>query len=287
MDKQIPRLLTVGSLLLVMGWGCTRDPTSPKIDPFCNSQPASAIVAFEDANLEAAIRDELLLGSQGELTCGLLQSLRTLTASSVGIASLAGIENLTRLTVLRIRDNSITDVSALRGLVGLTSLNLAANSITDISALSGLRSLTFLAINENGNITDISALSGLTSLTGTLWMHSNSIADISALSELTNLTALNAWDNSITDLSGLSGLTGLTALRLHINSITDLSMLKGLTNLAVLSLHTNPDLSDIQPLLDNAGLGAGDGVLLQSTSVSCADVDALGAKGVAVISDCR
>ena len=286
MNRQIPWPLTIGSLLLAMGWGCTRDPTSPKIDPFCNSQPISAIAAFEDANLEAAIRDALGLGSQGDLTCGLLDNLTTLTAASAGIVSLAGIENLTRLTALQIRGDSITDVSALRGLVGLTSLNLAANSITDISALSGLRSLTFLAINENGNITDISALSGLTSLRGTLWMHSNSIADISALSELTNLTALNAWHNSITDLSALSGLTGLTALRLHINSITDLSELRRLTNLAVLTLHTNPDLTDIQPLLDNPGLGAGDDVLLQSTKVSCTDVDRLRAKGVGVLSDC-
>ena len=219
MNQQIPWPLVIGSLLPVMGWGGSRDPTSPKVDPFCSSQPASAIVVFEDANLEAAIRDAVWLASQGDLTCGLLETVTTLTTGSAGIASLAGIENLTRLTTLWIRDNSITDVSAL--------------------------------------------------------------------SELTNLTGLNAWDNSITDLSALSGLTGLTALHLHINSITDLGMLRGLTNLALLSLHTNPDLSDIQPLLDNPGLGTGDDVLLQSTNVSCTDVDALRAKGVAVISDCR
>jgi internalin A len=133
---------------------------------------------------------------------------------------------------------------------------------------------------------DISALSELTELTGTLWMHGNSVTDISALGKLTNLTALNVWDNSITDLRALEGLPGLTAVRLHINSITDLDGLGGLTNLEVVSLHTNPDLSDIQPLLDNPGLGDGDDVLLQATNVSCADVDALRAKGVAVISDC-
>jgi len=44
----------------------------------------------------------------------------------------------------------------------------------------------------------------------------------------------------------------------------------------------NPDLTDIQPLLDNTGLGAGDTVYLQATSVSCTDVAALQAKGVTV-----
>jgi hypothetical protein len=51
-------------------------------------------------------------------------------------------------------------------------------------------------------------------------------------------------------------------------------------------LDDNPNLTDIQPLLDNAGLGAGDTVYLQATSVSCTDVAALQAKGVTVQSDC-
>ena len=47
----------------------------------------------------------------------------------------------------------------------------------------------------------------------------------------------------------------------------------------------DPDLSNIQPLLDNTGLGAGDIVYLQSTNVSCTDVAALRAR-VRVQSDC-
>ncbi len=48
----------------------------------------------------------------------------------------------------------------------------------------------------------------------------------------------------------------------------------------------NPDLTDIQTLLDNTGLGTGDSVLLMNTNVSCTDVVALEARGVTVISDC-
>ena len=48
----------------------------------------------------------------------------------------------------------------------------------------------------------------------------------------------------------------------------------------------NPDLKNIQPLLDNTGLGAGDFVELGSTNVSCTDVAALKAKGVDVSSGC-
>ena len=288
-DSRVNRrvgLVTAYVLLLALGWGCTDDPTGPDVDPFCSTRPAIAVVTFEDANLEAAIRTALAVEPQGDLTCGLVEALPVLTAGSAGIMRLAGIENLTGLTTLWIRANSITDIGALSGLTGLTSLNLADNSLTDISALSGLTNLTFLAINENETITDVSALSGLTNLTGTLWMHSNSIIDIGPLSGLTNLTAINAWNNSITDLTALSALTGLTQLRLHLNSITDLSPLSRLTDLELLFLHANPDLSDIGPLLDNPGLGEGAAVNVASTNVSCEDVDALKAKGVSVISDC-
>ena len=278
-------LRIIGFLLLGVGWGCTDDLTGPTEAPFCSSRPASAVATFEDANLEEAIRVALAAGPQEDLTCELLRTLTNLSAGNAGIESLSGIQNLTSLTTLRIRANLIIDISALSGLTSLTELNLAANSISDVSALSGLTNLTFLAINENGDIADISALGGLTSLTGTLWIGGNSITDLSALSELASLTTLNAWDNSITDLSGLSGLTGLRALRLHLNSITDLSALSGLTNLDVIWLHTNTDLSDIQPLIDNPGLG-GAGVSLRSTKVSCTDVATLRGKGVSVIPDC-
>jgi len=61
--------------------------------------------------------------------------------------------------------------------------------------------------------------------------------------------------------------------------------LSGLTSLTFLTLNDNPDLSDIQPLNDNTGLGGGDEVDLSSTNVSCADVDAPIAKGVYLLSD--
>ena len=102
-------------------------------------------------------------------------------------------------------------------------------------------------------------------------------------SALTDLTAQNAGINSIV---GIQNLTGLTTLDLKGNLIIELSTLKGLTNLTDLRLDENANLIDIQPLLDNTGLGAGDMVNLSSTNVSCSDVDALRATGVVVTSSC-
>ena len=213
-----------------------------------------------------------------------LSGLTILTFLSLGgnsFTDISALSGLTSLTELHLGGNSITDISALSGLPSLTSLWLYVNSITDISALSGLTSLTFLGLSTN-SITDISALTSLTEL----GLGGNSITDVSTLSGLAGLTSLGLYDNSITDISALSGLTSLTFLYLFGNSITDISALSGPTSLGYVSLINNPDLSNIQPLLDNTGLGAGDRVLLSGTMVSCADVAALQAKGVRVFSDC-
>ncbi len=78
----------------------------------------------------------------------------------------------------------------------------------------------------------------------------------------------------------------MTELHVHTNAIADTDGLAALSALTAVSLHTNPELTDIRGLIDNAALGPGTDVNLSGTSVSCADVDALAAKGVAVISDC-
>jgi len=69
--------------------------------------------------------------------------------------------------------------------------------------------------------------------------------------------------------------------------------LSGYTTLAVVDLENNVNLSNIQPLIDNPSLGVSncgncgaDKVYLSNTSVSCADVALLEAKGVTVTHTC-
>ena len=287
----------------------------------CSDHSERYIATFEDANLEAAVIGALGIGAQEDLTCGLISELEVLVGPNgpfmyQEIESLVGVQNLTGLTSLTLSDHSISDISVLSGLTRLTHLDLWVNSISDISALSALTGLTYLDLTGN-SITDIGALSGLTNLKE-LVLGSNSITDIGALSGLASLTALRLWNNSISDISGLSGLTGLTTLDLRLNSISDISALSGLTSLTVLTLYNNsisdisalsglkdlgdvegaffragPDLnlsnnrnlSTIQPLLDNTGLGAGGTVNLSDVdpAMPCADVALLQAKGVTVI----
>ena len=56
--------------------------------------------------------------------------------------------------------------------------------------------------------------------------------------------------------------------------------------LTTLHLHDNRELSDIQPLLDNPGVGRDDEVKLERTSVSCEDIEMLREKRATVTSNC-
>ena len=166
------------------------------------------------------------------------------------------------LTDLEARDAGIESLVGIQNLTSLTNLDLWPNSITDISSLSELTNLTFLDLGDN------------------------SITDISALRGLTRLTNLDLTHNSINDISVLSGMTGMETLRLYNNPISDISSLRGLTSLTELHVHDLPDLSNIEPLLNNTGLGAGDRVILMNSNISCADAAALRGNGVSVDSEC-
>ena len=124
----------------------------------CRDHADASIVTFEDALLEARVRESLRLDEQDDLTCDLVSDLTALNVRPAGIESLAGIQNLSGLTSLYVRGTSITDVSALSGLERLTYLNLNRNSITDISALSELTALTELRLSSNPGFSNIEPL---------------------------------------------------------------------------------------------------------------------------------
>ena len=77
---------------------------------------------------------------------------------------MAGLTNLTRLSLW---DNNVSDISAVAGLTDLTELNVHNNSVSDISSVAGLTNLARLNLNNNA-ISDVSPLLGL-NLTGTSW----------------------------------------------------------------------------------------------------------------------
>ena len=88
--------------------------------------------------------------------------LRSCNISDTDLAALAGLTNLTRLSVAENRD--LSDLSHLAGLTNLTWLDLRTCSISDVSPLSGLTNLKWVNLARN-NVSDFSPLDGLPALT--------------------------------------------------------------------------------------------------------------------------
>ena len=88
--------------------------------------------------------------------------LRSCNVSDTDLAALAGLTNLTHLSIAENRN--LSDLSHLAGLTNLTWLDLRTCSISDVSALSGLTNLKWVNLARN-NISDFSPLDGLPELT--------------------------------------------------------------------------------------------------------------------------
>ncbi|HSH75864.1 MAG TPA: leucine-rich repeat domain-containing protein, partial [Longimicrobiales bacterium] len=235
-------------------------------------------------------------------------SLETVLLAVNAITDVAPLSGLSALTILDLDTNQITDVSPLAGLTGLEGLNLNTNQIADVAplaALSGLRDLSLSGYP--GSIAPLAALSNLEGLymrtnqladlnvvsswPKLIWLDvagAHTISDLSPLSGLSSLTSLDVTHyngtGAVSDLTPIAGLTGLTYLSVGGHAITDLGPLEGLTNLGFLYLGHSAGLSDIQPLIDNTGLGAGDEVDLRNLApaLRCSDVAQLAGRGVTV-----
>jgi Leucine-rich repeat (LRR) protein len=200
------------------------------------------------------------------------------------IEDLSAVAGMASLNLLWASSNEIADVAALAGLSQLSDLLLDGNEITQISALSTLTSLARLHVGENP-IVDLEPLSNLSGL-GILGVRALPMADLSPISQLTGLSHLFLSGNELTDITLLAGLTQLEQVRLDTNLLSDITVLGDLAELSFVDLDQNADLSNLEPLLDNPGIGEGDRVDVMSTDASCEDVAALEAKGVFVLSDC-
>ncbi len=263
-----------------------------------------AEVTFADANLEAAIRDQLSMPT-GPLRRSDLRRLVDLRAFERGIVDLGGIEECANLRFLRLQGNLISDLSPLASLSELWDLALASNKISDIAPLAGLAGLSHLWAADN-MIDDLSPLAGLHGLT-ILRIERNAFSDLAPLAGLTNLEWLAIGGNPIADPSPLAGLTALETLQMNgagltdlgfvagmpllsvllisDNQITDLAPLSDLTQLSTLQASSNL-ITDIAPLLANTGLGKDDRVILLRNPLSATalneQIPALTARGVTV-----
>ncbi|CAH1201777.1 MULTISPECIES: stalk domain-containing protein [unclassified Paenibacillus] len=205
--------------LLIIFVLCFGLPRQAYMEAF-NQQP----LAFEDINLEQAIKSLLNKNDDESLTKEDLESLTDVNLSGKGIKSLQGLEYAVNMTTLDLSDNQIEDIKPLRKLTKLTDLSVSRNQFNDLSALAGLVNLNTLSISSN-KITDLKPLAGLVNL-WRLDAANNNIKDLAPLSKLTNLLSLDLSSNQIYDLEPLRNLQRLSYLYLKNNRVWDLEPLQ-------------------------------------------------------------
>ena len=245
-------------------------------------------VNFPDPGLDTAMHTTLgkLPGDpiyQSEL-CG----LTTVTASSMAISNLEGLQYCINLTLLSLNYNAIVDISQLQYLVNLETLEITNNLITDLSPLAGLTNLWHLDFTDN-QVADITPLQGIIGL-HELYFENNQVVDLAPLQALWNLDVIIFHNNLVTDLIPLQNLTDLGGLGLDQNQVGSLTPLTGLLNLEYLSVWDNliSDLSplqdlinlteldlagnlitDLAPLVANTGFGVGDEIWIEDNPLTC------------------
>ena len=243
---------------------------------------ADAQITFSDPNLEAAIR-EALDKAEGPITDADLGGLTELDASERDIRDLAGMEHCVNLEWLNLYGNQISDVSPLSGLSNLELLVLWDNQISDVGPLSGLSNLELLDLWDN-QISDVSSLSGLSNLE-LLGLEDNQISDIKPLTNLIDLRILYLDSNQIQDISPLARLTMIGEVEEWRRMIGEVEVWRSFSRKKGeveewrgwfeerdgVEVHlglSNNQISDTQPLVDNTGIGKGDGVDLSGNPLS-------------------
>lgn len=212
----------------------------------CSRAPESFTVEFEDANLAAAVRHQLGLAENADISSEALADLNTLVANGQGIKSLEGLQHAHNLKELDLGLNDISDLDPLSGLKELQMLRLYGNDVTELSALSELTNLTQLHLNAN-RIQSLSPLKDLINLQ-VLSVAGNSVISLAPLQQMKQLEALDAGANNIRELEPIAALSSLTQLHVDLNFISDISVVltnESLRHGKMLSVRRNClDLSD-------------------------------------------
>ncbi len=186
----------------------------------------------------------------------ILSSLSTLTeltirntaVSAPDLAVIAGLPNLTRLTLAGCRLSSIDKLSSAGK---LTYLDLSENTIKNIAALASMSALEELNLSKNAltSLADLGALDLLKKLD----VSYNSLSSVAPVSRCVNLEELNVSQNELTSLSGVESLKKLYRLDAGYNQLLEADVLSGNSALTELILCHNT-LLDVSSLSTLTGL---------------------------------
>ncbi|MBJ8018183.1 leucine-rich repeat domain-containing protein [Bacillus cereus group sp. N34] len=197
-----------------------------------------------------------------------LLQIKTLSIySGEGINEIAGLEYMTNLEKLTLRESNVTDISVISGLRHLKYLDLSSSPIESIQPVSKLENLDMLFLRDNkiadltplsqmkkikildligNNIKDLTPLFTVLSLEE-VYLANNQISNLSGIEKLKNVNLLWIGNNKISDVEPISKMSNLIELEIADSEIKDISSLSKLVKIQVLNLEENY-ISDISPL---------------------------------------
>ncbi len=123
-----------------------------------------SLVSYVNSHADSLRLDDISIKRASIPRLNLYQCLRLDYNYTDKIKEIEGIQVLTKLEVLSLTCNEVSNLSPLAGLIHLKNLYLSDNNISDISPLSSLDNLLYLHIYRN-NISNLSAISSLKGLT--------------------------------------------------------------------------------------------------------------------------
>ncbi|QWI47946.1 leucine-rich repeat domain-containing protein [Bacillus mycoides] len=198
-----------------------------------------------------------------------LLKIKTLTIySGEGINEIAGLEYMTNLEKLTLRESNVTDISAISELRYLKFLDLSSNPIESIQPVSKLENLDMLFLRDN-KIADLTPLSQMKKIK-TLDLIGNNIKDLTPLFTVSSLKEVYLANNQISNLSGIEKLKNVKLLWIGNNKISDVEPISKMSNLIELEI-ADSEIKDISPL---SKLGKLQVLNLEENYIS--DISALG-----------
>jgi hypothetical protein len=238
-------------------------------------------LTFEEPDVELTVRDLIGVPS-GPIEPQFVVGLRSLANLFFGPVPSCAPFDCGHPTP-PIRDYWITSLAGLECLTDVEEIALDSWSVPDFASLGALPHLTKLNL---GLAPDLSLLPDLPRLTLL-----QAILTTTNLARLATFTSLVTLDLGAIDLSApgtLDPLASLTALQNLgvVGRVSDLGFVSRLTNLTKVYLADNA-ITNLDPLVDNLGIGAGDTVDLTGNPINCRDqarqLRTLRARGVTVV----
>lgn len=198
------------------------------------------VVEFKDSRLEEAVKIELGIPLNQELTASSMLNLRKIQPSVTGITDLTGLEYASNLQVITFTDNALQSLKPIENLPILTSIGLANSSylsIDDITSSLSTLDVQLLDLSNNPHFSDFSKLSVFTNLQG-LWLNNCNLTNVDFLENFTSLNQLALNNNALTSIHKLNS-PYLRIVQLNQNQFETLKNIPDLSTISNLEISNN------------------------------------------------